>query len=199
MRSLSCDWRSSGMTATRRSMPSGRFSATSLAAARASPGRASLRRGWPVAGRTGTAPLRAAAGWAPRARSFSRRLVTAATALSAAADFRVLPEGEEGRFLWPVWPWPVWLCPVWLWPVWLWPWALWLWAVWGLSLRVMCRSASTELPECGAERGQPQGSARQSRVVYLTTAESPNSVLAAAGIAGTHSLYKPMKFLKFMG
>src|SRR2546430_12120126 len=90
------------MTGTRRSVPSGRWSAGLPSATRPSAGRAlSLILACASAGRGPAAGFLEAA--ALLARSFSRRPATAATALSEAGDFTGLPEWAAGRFLCAVW------------------------------------------------------------------------------------------------
>src|SRR6267143_1029510 len=131
------------MTGTRRSMPSGRLSPATLPPAVRTSGRAlSLIFAGASARRAPGAAFFAPA--APLARSFSRGLAMAATALSEAGDFTGLPDGADGRFL----------C-----------------AVWGLCLRVMCRGCLSRIyPMCCPGEGHSRG-ANAKRVILFDNDE----------------------------
>src|SRR3979409_2351179 len=145
MSSLSCDWRSSGITGTRRSIPRGFFSTAVFAppflpsaALLASAGRAtSAAFGW---GASAAPFLCEAAGleWA-----LSRATEGAATAFSAATTLGLLALAG-GLFLVPAG---------------------------GLCLRVvMIRSGGGRpaFPLCAGQRGPTQGAPKQSGQFYLT-------------------------------
>src|ERR1700722_10146153 len=189
MSSLSWDWRSSGITGTRRSIPNWGF--LSIAAALFEPPflpSAAAGAGFASGGREASAAListglrwgaslalffGAAAGFE---RSLSRATEATATVFSAATVLTGLPAGADGRFLAATGA--------------------------GLCLRVVMISGGGErlaFPLCAGREGPTQGAPKQSGQLYLTREQTPNSTWARGASSARLSNYKLLKFLEFIG